>query len=310
VLGTLLVLSAPAVAEPRDPVAAEALFDEARQLMEAGRYAEACPKLEVSQKLDPGVGTLLNLGDCLERTGRTASAWERFREAAAAAMAGSQPEREEIARRRAASIEPGLCRLAVRVVTGADTAGLTIERDHALFDRALWNEALPVDPGEHEVGATAPSKKPWSGSTRVESSSCMGTTLTVDVPQLEEAPVLPREEPRPRMTRWGLQRELALVGAGLGVVLLGTAAGLAIDASVSYGQAKDQCVTGGCPGSAQQSAVDAGRLADFATAALIAGGAAVFVSGALWFTAPKRPVAIAPVVYPGGASLTVRGELW
>jgi tetratricopeptide (TPR) repeat protein len=296
-----------------DPVAAEALFDQARQLMEQGKYAEACPKLEASQRLDPGVGTLLNLGDCLERVGRTASAWERFREAAAAAVAGAQAEREAIARGRAAAIEPRLCRLAVRVEGAADVPGLALERDHVPFDRALWNEALPVDPGEHDVRATAPGKEPWSGSAHLESGACAGGTETIHVPVLQEAhppPLAWGAAPVPtRMTRWGLQRELALVAVGAGVLLLGTSGALAIDASVSYSNAKDQCLAHGCPSSAQQSGASAGNVADFATAALVAGGAAAVLGGILWFTAPKHPLAITPMATFTGAGLTLRGEL-
>src|SRR6266498_1038121 len=71
--------SAQVSAENR--AAAQALFDLGRTLITSGRAEEACPKFEESQRLDPGVGTQLNLADCYDRTGRTASAWTLYIEA-------------------------------------------------------------------------------------------------------------------------------------------------------------------------------------------------------------------------------------
>src|SRR6476620_2846381 len=65
--------------------AAQALFDSARTLMAQGNFNDACPKLEESQRLDPGVGTQFNLAVCYEAIGRNASAWSLFLEVAASA---------------------------------------------------------------------------------------------------------------------------------------------------------------------------------------------------------------------------------
>src|SRR5450432_1599182 len=61
-------------------VAAQALFDDAKRLVQEGDAASACPKFEESERLEPGIGTKLNLADCYERVGRNASAWVLYLE--------------------------------------------------------------------------------------------------------------------------------------------------------------------------------------------------------------------------------------
>jgi len=61
-------------ARAADAPAAQALFDEAKRAMADGRWAEACPKLEESERLDPSIGTAFNLARCYEHVGRIASA--------------------------------------------------------------------------------------------------------------------------------------------------------------------------------------------------------------------------------------------
>ena len=104
----LLPVVASAQADAQQKAAAESLFDEGKQLLSQGQYESACRRFEQSQEIDPGVGTLLYLGDCYERSGRPASAWATFREASSAALAAGQADRGRMADERAArNFAPG-----------------------------------------------------------------------------------------------------------------------------------------------------------------------------------------------------------
>src|SRR6478752_6509904 len=98
-----------------DKAAAEALFDQGVRLMKQNSFAEACPKLEESERIDPAVGTLLYLGECYERAGKTASAWATFREAASLANNMNQGDRARVAGSRAQDLEPRLSRLSIEL---------------------------------------------------------------------------------------------------------------------------------------------------------------------------------------------------
>ncbi len=177
----VLAGATPASAAPPTDAAAtaEVLFREAREMMARGDNAAACPKLAESQRIDPSVGTLLNLGDCYERIGRTASAWATFNDAAAMAIRAEQPERARFAKGRAEALGPKLARLTVEVRASAQ--GLTVERDGVALGAATWAAALPVDPGPHTLVAKAPHRKTWSTTV-----SCKeGAAAVVVVPELE-----------------------------------------------------------------------------------------------------------------------------
>src|SRR4051812_40177212 len=71
-------------AEPaRDPVAAEALFQQARELLKQGAWGEACSKFETSMELDPSVSVLLKIARCREHEGKLAQAWYQLQRARA-----------------------------------------------------------------------------------------------------------------------------------------------------------------------------------------------------------------------------------
>ena len=112
-----------------DKAAAEALFDRGLALMKDNKYQEACERLEQSQAIERGIGTMLYLAECYEKLGRTASAWALFREGASAAHAEGQPERSRAGADRAAALEPKLSRLTLQVSPDNAIEGFELLRD-------------------------------------------------------------------------------------------------------------------------------------------------------------------------------------
>jgi len=185
-----LSFAAVAVAEPTsaDKSLATQLFKEGRALVDQGRYTEGCRKLEESQRLDPGGGTLLNLALCHEKEGRTATAWTEFTEALGIARKDDRPQRAEIAQQHIEALEPTLSRLVVQIPPASDLPDLEIKRDGTAIRRAAWGTAMPIDPGDHVIEAFALGKLPWKQTVTVPPKA---ETKTIAVPVLENAPVAP-----------------------------------------------------------------------------------------------------------------------
>jgi len=171
-----------------DKSLATQLFKEGRTLVDQGKVAEGCRKLEESQRLDPGGGTLLNVAICHEKEGRTATAWAEFTEALGIAKKDDRAQRIELAQTHITALEPTLSRLVIQVSEGADLADLEIKRDGSVIRRAAWGSAMPVDPGEHVVEAAAQGKITWKHSVNVGAKA---DTKTITVPALENAPAPP-----------------------------------------------------------------------------------------------------------------------
>ena len=146
--------------------AAQALFEQGRELVLQGRAREACPKFEESQRLDAGLGTQFNLADCYERLGKLASAHALFTEVAERARVTGQKQREQVARERAAAVESHSSKLLIVVPTGR-VAELRVERDGVEVRRAQWNVPVPVDPGVHRVRAWGPGLSEWASEVTV-----------------------------------------------------------------------------------------------------------------------------------------------
>lgn len=288
---------------PADRAAAQALYEEGRELMEQGRAADACPRFEESERLEPGLGTRFHLATCYEQLGKFASAHALFLDVAAEAAQRKQAEREQVARERALALEPRLSRLTVEVPFASSPA-LRIERDGAVVGPAQWGLPVPVDPGTHVIRASAPGRAPWSAEVIVPPEAGIAR---VNVPPLAEQSQ-PFFDPLPRKVG------LVALGLGAGTLALG---GVFAAQAVSKNNASDRegCNEQRCNSEASLSlrreALAAG---DRATWAMGLGLVGVGAAAALFWVWPtgedgtESDIEVSPVADLESASLRLNGR--
>jgi tetratricopeptide (TPR) repeat protein len=287
VLCALFVTVSTAHAQPKEDTVVEAqrAFEEGKRLARSGDYQKACPLFEKSQRLAPASGTLLNLANCYENLGRTATAWATFRASAAAARLSDNAEREREALARAETLEPRLAKLRIVVPAEARVDGLVIHRDDVLVDRSLWDVPVPVDPGRHLVKARAPQHVPFEQAVDVP-----GTAGVVDL-SLERLKREPSavEPPQPTPAPDGTpQRIIGLVIGGLGLAAVGVGIGFGVDALVKNDASNDAgCVDNLCPPDALDLREQAITEAHLSTGLMVTGLVNVAVGLIVFFTAPS-----------------------
>lgn len=322
----LLVCSLGSRAVAGDKAAAEAAFQQGKDLLKAGKVNEACTAFEKSQANDPQLGTEYNLAACYEKAGRLASAWAAFRELA---QRDQNAARKADSEKHAAALQPRLIKLLISV--RSPVGGLKVTRNGEDVSQSVGIES-PVDPGDYEIGAVADGYKPWSVKVSAKQE---GGTVQVTVPELEKLPVdaNPHEgnDMKPLPTGPGVgatvtpsagHKPLGLyVAAGGGAVIAG---GLVFGylAMSKHSDAKNLCSPGtidmGCANvadatTAENSAKTNGNI----STVLVGVGAAAVITGAiLYFTshgdaegpADQARFQIAPTVTPDGFALTAAGR--
>jgi hypothetical protein len=283
-------------ADAADVARAEALFEEAQVLTANGQIAEACVKFAASQRLDPGLGTLLRLADCFEKSGRLASAFRTFREAAAIARERGD-SRVDVAVSRAALLEGRLPRIVLEVSDATE-----VKLDGERIARESFGIALPVDAGvhvvritvtggsAHEIVVTVPAEGP---PVRV----AWPTTRVNDAPRPTVPPPRATSSERERSS---LRRPVGIAVAGIGLPLVGYAIVRAIGARRTYDETEERCV-GGCDDDAFERRADARAQANVATWVGLSGVALIGVGVTLFaWPSGKGPQLVAA---PNGISL-------
>ena len=322
VLSAIMLLVAPLHAQ--QPVnAAQQAFEEGLALMKDGQYAAACEKLEVSQRIEAGMGTQFRLAECYEKQGRLASAWKNFRAVAAQARAEGMPDREGFALKWADALEPRLSKLAIQVPAEvAALPGLAVTHNGAAVASADWG-GFAIDKGSHRLVATATGKLDWSVELDINNE---GQTFTVKVPMLQDeksaaaAPVVPAtpESPAPAPPAspaatpasapeaTNASKQAAPpppdaaddTGSGLligglavaGVGVAGIAAGIGIGAAAKgeYDESETHCVDNMCTQEGLDIRDSARATGTIGTVVFAVGCAAVVGGGLMWLLAPSN----------------------
>ena len=221
VVTCVLLMSSHAHAQSPE---AESLFREGKALLKKGKIAEACDKLEASDKIEPKAGTELSLGDCREKNKQLASAWAVFLKAASTAKKENDGKRAAEAKRRAKLLAPKLKYLTIKVAEDRQYEGLEITRDGEPVDPAVWNQRVPIDQGTHKLVGKAPNRETWKEEVEIDQAD-----EETELPELAEVaapvdkPVKKKKKKKPAPTPAPERRYLgvtigftaaALVGAG------------------------------------------------------------------------------------------------
>jgi hypothetical protein len=309
----VLLLARVATAQPDPADHAAKLFEEGRDLAQAGKYDEACARFQASLELVPAVGTQLNLADCLEHRGQLASAWQLF-DAAARADAAGFPARSKMARGRADTIAPHLVTLVIRV---AEPAGTTLTIAGQSVPSAAEVTRL-VGAGPIEVVAVAAGRPRFAQTVH----GAEGQRIVVDVPATSvtttTATTTTGAPGAPAGATFHGRRVRVYLAAGLagtGVVGLVVGEVLALSARSAY---HDELDSGACreamgmltctPEGARR-VDDANHRANIATGVIIAGAALAAGGVIVYLTAPReRATMVVPTASSTGVGLVVSGR--
>jgi hypothetical protein len=271
-----LLGASAALAQPAE-TSADEIFRRAREAAKRGDFQTACAGFEVSQRLDPAPGTLLNLGDCAERRGNLVQALAYFDQ-----VRGELPDsdpRARVASLRAAALEVRVPRLFVRLTPG-DSSGARLRVEPAL-PAAAFDTPLRVDPGVHRIVVRARDGGEESRTITLREGEATEVTMSVPTPasELDAA-------------RANGHRTLGfVVGAGgLACLAAGIVAGVVVAAEARV--YKDHCDARGCDPTGMDAASTGRVLGVVSPIALVVGAAGLGVGAYLVLTGRGHGVAL------------------
>lgn len=295
-----------------DKASADALFDKGQKLIrkpnDTAAWATACELFDASVKKFTQLGAQIALANCYEKIGKTASALGAFR-AALSTATKIHDSRQQRIEQDITALEAKLSKIVIRLETINRVTGLTVKCDGVEITPAEFGSAVPIDPGEHVVEASAPGRIAWS--TRMSIPSTPGI-VEIPIPILEKVPHLDNSQRIRRISSY-------IIGSGIAAV--GVSAIFGTVAYVKWNTAeKNHCYDADrCDPRGLKLAHDARTWGHMSTGTFLFGAGAAAAGTIIWLTArsvgsgemrPANATAphLIPNVGPAQVGLTIHGE--
>lgn len=301
-----ILIASNSPAQQRDIVGGTVAFNHGREAAQKGDYPTACVQFAESSRLDPKVGTLLNLADCHEHTEKYAQAMAVWQQAMNLSQATSD-DRVAFARDRLEKVMPKVPRLMIRLDPKSPPATKVL-RDGVEQSGVSLDSAAPVDPGQHEIVVTAPGrvKRTFTVSLAVGEKK----EITVAAGDVEAATTATagaaRQPPNSPAKSESKDRTWAYVTGGIGVVGIVVAAITGGMLLANNSTIKAHCDTNNKCSNEGLDAVSSSRtLMPINTASWVVGVLGLGGGTVLYFTAPSTDTTAA---HAQGLAIRVRGE--
>jgi hypothetical protein len=308
-------ITPPAVAQTRSPEDvrhADILFKEAQKLRDAGQIQKACDAFAESQRLDPALGTLLNLADCHAAEGKTATAFAEFEEAERLAQTRKDRDRASFAHDQVNALSPRLSYVQLAPAPGATFDSVTL--DGAPLERATWSVHIALDPGPHALVFSAQGKVTRTVEVTVSAPGVQTIPVAaldaVAAPPPPPPPLPPPPPPPPPPAPSSPLRTVGFVVGGVGIVGVGLGSYFGVAALSSKNDGNAHCSGKFCDAQGLSLESDAHSKATVSTIAFAVGAVALAAGVYLVVTAPSQQAAqlrVGPMVVGrgGGAAAEV-----
>jgi hypothetical protein len=309
---TLAPAGTPAFAEGDSPAAdplaagrtlfAEALADEA-----AGHWQVALDKFQRVKTVRDTAPVEYRIGTCHDGLGHLAPAYEAYR--AAIALGAPDPSMADVvqaARVRLETLSKHVARLTLVVPAGAD-ADLSVQVDLATFARDALGQPVALEPGTHEVVATADGRVVFRSEVTLPEGGQASLPIVLAArsssPPSTDRPIAPDSS----------RHTLGWILVGTGAALLAGAGAALLLRHADIATLNSACPRGVCPADREsdlESTRDRALAEGPVAAGLAAGGVAAAALGLYFVVAGQGPTPAVASFHLPATGLAIAGSFW